>query len=129
MKITALYIALILSMLITAPDLQASLWRDKLTAGDGANYDYFGADVSISADVCAVGAYLDDDNYSQSGSVYIFRFDGWGWAQEQELLAWDPNDYDYFGISVAVSDDICIATAPSFSEPENRDIPRFFTFY
>jgi len=43
----------------------------KLTASDGAAYDRFGISVSISGDYAIVGATLDDDNGSDSGSAYI----------------------------------------------------------
>ena len=46
----------------TAGDL-ASNWTqvDKLTAGDGAEGDYFGSSVSIDGDTVVIGAYSDDD--------------------------------------------------------------------
>ena len=40
----------------------------KLTASDGASYDYFGYSVAISGDTVVVGAHCDDDN----GSAYVF---------------------------------------------------------
>jgi hypothetical protein len=44
----------------------------KLTASDGAAYDYFGRSVSISGDDAVVGAFLDDDNGEGSGSAYVY---------------------------------------------------------
>ena len=45
----------------------------KLTAGtDGAADDYFGYSVSIDGDTMVIGAYLDDDKGSNSGSAYVF---------------------------------------------------------
>ena len=46
---------------------------NKLNASDGAAGDFFGNSVSISGDYAIVGAYLDDDNGSDSGSAYIFN--------------------------------------------------------
>jgi len=45
---------------------------EKLTASDGAPFDYFGVAVSISGDTSVVGAHLDDNNGSGSGSAYVF---------------------------------------------------------
>ena len=45
----------------------------KLTASDGAAYDYFGDSVAVSGDTAVVGAYGDDDNGSDSGSAYVFQ--------------------------------------------------------
>ena len=47
----------------------------KLTASDGAESDKFGWSVSVSGDTIVVGAFLDDDNGSDSGSAYIFERD------------------------------------------------------
>ena len=39
----------------------------KLTASDGAAYDYYGIAVSLYGSLLAVGAYLDDDKGLRSG--------------------------------------------------------------
>jgi hypothetical protein len=44
----------------------------KITASDGAADDSFGESVSISGNYATVGAYVDDDNGTNSGSAYIF---------------------------------------------------------
>jgi len=47
--------------------------RAKLTASDGAAFDFFGYSVAISGDTAMVGAYAgDNDNGENSGSVYFF---------------------------------------------------------
>jgi murein DD-endopeptidase MepM/ murein hydrolase activator NlpD len=85
----------------------------KLTASDGAAYDYFGKSVSISGDYAIVGAAGDDDNgpYSNSGSAYIFQRTGSSWSQLQKLTASDGAAYDYFGECVAISGNYAIAGA------------------
>ncbi|MCA9253679.1 MAG: FG-GAP repeat protein, partial [Phycisphaerales bacterium] len=45
----------------------------KLTAADAATDDYFGYSVALSGDTAVIGAYLDDDGGSASGSAYVFR--------------------------------------------------------
>ncbi len=44
----------------------------KLIASDAAGNDFFGVSVAIAGDTAIVGALLNDDAGSQSGSVYIF---------------------------------------------------------
>ncbi|MEE9131237.1 MAG: FG-GAP repeat protein [Phycisphaerales bacterium] len=46
--------------------------NDKITASDAAAGDEFGFFVSISGDLAIVGAHLNDDNGTSSGSAYIF---------------------------------------------------------
>ena len=45
----------------------------KLTASDAAEYDYFGHSVAISGNTAIVGANLDADGGSGSGSAYLFE--------------------------------------------------------
>ncbi|MDG2053345.1 MAG: hypothetical protein P8J86_01415 [Phycisphaerales bacterium] len=45
----------------------------KLTASDGAGSARFGYSVSISGDYTVIGARLDDDNGSSSGSAYVYK--------------------------------------------------------
>ncbi|MCB8921460.1 MAG: hypothetical protein H6662_07760 [Ardenticatenaceae bacterium] len=52
-----------------------------------------------------MGAYLDDDGGSNSGSAYVFTRSGSVWAQQQKLTASDAAASDLFGVSVAVSGD------------------------
>ncbi|MEE8155192.1 MAG: FG-GAP repeat protein [Phycisphaerales bacterium] len=44
----------------------------KLLPNDGAMYDYFGWSVAIRGEIAIVGAFLDDDHGSGSGSAYLF---------------------------------------------------------
>ncbi|CAK0851728.1 unnamed protein product [Prorocentrum cordatum] len=77
----------------------------KLLASDGAAFDYFGRSVAVSSDGArvVVGAPLDDDQGSNSGSVQVF--DGTTGARLLKLLASDTDEGDYFGFSVAVTSD------------------------
>ncbi len=82
-------------------------WRQeaKLTASDAAEVDRFGMSVSVSGDIAVIGAYLDDDAGSNSGSAYVFTRSGTTWTQEAKLTASDAASGDYFGVSVSVSGD------------------------
>jgi len=83
----------------------------KLLASDGAARDEFGFSVSIDGNNALIGARLDDDNGSGSGSAYVFRFDGTNWNQEAKLLASDGAAGDDFGTSVSLSSDVAILGA------------------
>ena len=75
----------------------------KLTASDAIFNEMFGHSVSISEDELIVGAWADDDNGTQSGSAYVFSWDGSGWMEEAKLLPVDGAAMDRFGYSVSVS--------------------------
>jgi len=83
----------------------------KLTPADGYTDDLFGTSVAISGDHAIVGAYHDDDNGDNSGSAYIFQRTGSDWTEQPKLLSYDGYSFDYFGWSVAISDDYAIVGA------------------
>jgi hypothetical protein len=82
----------------------------KVLGADGAGDDYFGYSVAIDGDTLVIGAYLDDNEGSKSGSAYIFARDvagslTAGWTQRAKLVAGDGTRDDSFGRSVAISGD------------------------
>ena len=85
----------------------------KLVASDAAVFDRFGVSVAISGDVMVVGAYLDDDGGSGSGSAHVFRTTDGGasWTQTAKLVASDAAAYDNFGVSVSISGDVMVVGA------------------
>ena len=87
----------------------------KLQASDAAAGDCFGYSVSNADDVVVVGAYMDDDNGSQSGAAYVFREPGGGWPgtlnEDDKLLASEGAAYDEYGRCVAISGDTIVVGA------------------
>ncbi|MCD4794849.1 MAG: T9SS type A sorting domain-containing protein [Bacteroidales bacterium] len=92
----------------------------KITASDRAASDNFGYSVSISGDYAVVGAHYEDhdasggDEKTNAGSAYIFKKDQGGtdnWGQLQKIIASDRTSYDYFGVSVSISNDYVIVGA------------------
>ena len=84
-------------------------WTEqKLTASDGATADSFGCSVSIDGNYAIVGAYGDDDNGSNAGSVYVYELGTW---TERKLTASDGATDDYFGASVSIDGNYAIVGA------------------
>ncbi|NNF07009.1 MAG: T9SS type A sorting domain-containing protein, partial [Candidatus Eisenbacteria bacterium] len=81
----------------------------KLTATDAAATDLFGYYSAISGNIAVVGAYLDDDAGSASGSAYLF--DVTTGNQLFKLTASDAAAGDFFGISVGISGNVAIVGA------------------
>jgi FG-GAP repeat len=87
----------------------------KLTASDGAAYDYFGWSGDVSGDTVVIGAYGDDDNGSNSGSAYVFERDQGGagnWGETAKLTASDGAMNDGVGCSVSINGDTVVVGAP-----------------
>ncbi len=101
------------SAYIFVPD--GVIWREqaKLTAGDAAAGDYFGARVSISetGDTVVIGAPADDAAGSDSGAAYVFVRSGETWSQQQKLTASDAAAGDAFGFAVAIDGDSVVVGA------------------
>ena len=77
----------------------------KIVPADGVGGDEFGSAVGISEDTVVVGARLDDDRGTDSGSAYVFGRDQGGsnqWSQVRKLLAADGAAQDQFGVAVAI---------------------------
>ena len=81
----------------------------KLTACDGAAGDEFGISVGISGNRAVVGADLNDDAGSASGSAYLY--DVATGNQIIKLTASDADAGDQFGRAVAISGNIAIVGA------------------
>lgn len=98
-----LFLLSILSVLPVAATAGAT--EQALLAADGAADDYFGYAVEISGDYAIVGVPYSDDPGSgvDSGSAYIYHFDGATWVEQQKLLPSNGAANSFFGVSVAIS--------------------------
>jgi hypothetical protein len=94
--------------------------------------DGFGASVAISGDRLVVGAPTDDvvcpdDPSCNSGSVYLFRYDGENWAQDPlqptliPTVAPSPEQFDQFGWAVAIDSSTVVAGAVFGDDPATID--------
>lgn len=77
--------------------------QTKLVASDGASLDFFGSTVDVHVNTAVVGASLNDDAGSASGSAYVFVRSGTNWTQQAKLTASDAASGDQFGFSVSIS--------------------------
>ena len=68
--------------------------------------------VSPSGNRALVGARLTDDNGTDSGSAYVFVFNGTSWSEEAKLLPSDGVAGDFFGTTVSLSGNRALVGAP-----------------
>jgi hypothetical protein len=93
------------------------LLEQKVSASDGAAVDRFGSAVILKGNLAVMGAPLDDDACvadpnCDSGSAYLFRFDGTSWIEEQKITASDGTVHDTYGTAVALDGDVAVIGAP-----------------
>ena len=87
-------------------------FQKKLLASDRDAYDQFGCSVAIDGNTIAVGAYMEDHDPDdlnakwQTGSAYVFGFNGSAWVQSQKIVASERWDWDNFGSAIDIEGDV-----------------------
>ena len=86
-----------------------------LPMGYPSKFDHFGYSVSIDGDTVVVGANGDDDDFVDSGSVYIFDrnqdgTDNWGQVKKINASPF-PKPWNSFGCSVSISGNTLVVGA------------------
>lgn len=119
-----------------------SYWYEqtKLVASDAAEEDRFGESVAIDYSnngSVVVGASGNDDAGDNSGSAYVFVHSGnyhdANWSEQTKLTASDAAEDDYFGYSVAASDNSVVVGAymddEGLPDPEDSPAPPQDVYY
>ncbi|MHC4245940.1 MAG: hypothetical protein ACYSUU_03975, partial [Planctomycetota bacterium] len=89
------------------------LWNQeiKLSASSPTGGDWYGASVAVRGDVVAVGASQRFTGQGDDGRVFVYRFNGSSWIEEDVLTASDAAANDRFGTAVVLGDDILVVGA------------------
>jgi len=95
---------------------QNGMWSQqaRILASDGSTADHFGVSLSIYESTMVIGAYVDDDQGRNSGSVYVYAYSGGAWSQSSKLIASDGASENYFGLSVSTFEDQLLVGAYGF---------------
>lgn len=93
----------------------AWIQQAKLLAFDGSPNDQFGYSVSLSADRAIVGANKANGAAVDSGSAYIFEFDGIQWVELNKLHPELGNTSDQFAKSVSICNEFAVVGADQFT--------------
>lgn len=112
------------TLLLFVPSQAAQLApvpADYIKASNTGAGDAFGARVSLSGDLLAVGSPYDDspsagqassDGLRDSGAVHVYRREGASWVHEAYIKAPNPGADDTFGASVALSGSLLAVGSP-----------------
>jgi hypothetical protein len=110
-----------------------STWEEqaKLTAADAEAGDRFGGAVDIDDDAIVIGARREDpcpkDPQCNSGSAYVFRFDGQSWNQQDKISADPPLNSLFFGTAVTIDGDFIVVGTPG-DDIDGTDAGAAFAF-
>ena len=87
-------------------------YETTLIPSDGDFGDLFGWSVSVDGDVILIGARNDENGgVPQSGSAYVFRYDGANWVEEAKLTDPEGEELDLFGFSVSIRGNVALVGA------------------
>lgn len=87
--------------------LSTQMELKRLTSSAQDYYSYFGYAVSISDDLVAVGAPDEDGKGNLQGAAYLFALPSGN--PLRRISAPDPDDEDFFGVAVAVTNDYVLS--------------------
>jgi len=83
--------------------------QQKLLASDSLDGWQLGWSIALNGDFAAVGQVGDSfAGASEAGAVYVFRWNGGSWVQEQKLVPPDLGPFDHFGWSVAATENVIV---------------------
>ncbi len=90
--------------------------QQSLPAAELKTAGYFGADVAINETYAVIGAPRADSGTKLSaGAFYVYKKLNTGaWTQVAKKFASDPQEQAYFGMSVAISGNYIVASAPGY---------------
>lgn len=84
----------------------------KLSDPNSSPWPSFGIDLSIHGDIAIIGAngqHIGENMFQ--GAAYIFIKNGTTWVEDQYLVASDGEEKDYFGNSVALTNEYAVVGA------------------
>jgi hypothetical protein len=92
---------------------EALAWKEQqeLKPSDGAEFDFFGANVVVDGPNALISSHFDGSNPSQVGACYVFSRSDSTWTEQQKLIPSDPTQVKHFGSSLALEADSALIGA------------------
>lgn len=88
-------------------------WRkvQEINAPDDSSDNSFGSSLSLSENRLLVGSYLGMENNIRIGKAYLYTFENAFWKFDRKFIALDGGDWEYYGRSVAIENDLIVIGA------------------
>lgn len=83
--------------------------------------DFNGISVAISGEDIVIGSLLADGESNNTGACYAFQYDGTDWLLEQSIFSATGAMNDYFGRSIAMSNNRLIIGAPKVNSDSKNN--------
>eukprot|EP00602_Paraphysomonas_sp_CaronLab_P009445 CAMPEP_0185029876 /NCGR_PEP_ID=MMETSP1103-20130426/16477_1 /TAXON_ID=36769 /ORGANISM="Paraphysomonas bandaiensis, Strain Caron Lab Isolate" /LENGTH=511 /DNA_ID=CAMNT_0027564789 /DNA_START=232 /DNA_END=1767 /DNA_ORIENTATION=+ len=93
--------------------MNVTVWKEDayLLGSEIMPHDYFGGSIALWKNTAIVGAYLDENLGTNSGTAYVFVYHEGMWKEQEKLSPEGAMAADYFGQSVGIYDDTAIIGA------------------
>jgi len=92
----------------------------KIQSNDIEAYDRFGSSIAVSGEYIVIGAEYEDTGASKAGSAYLFKkLNNGSIVQTAKINPSDPQENDFFGSSVAISNNLIVIGAYGKDTPES----------
>lgn len=85
----------------------------EFVAQDGTgSFEGFGFHAEVSGNTAVIESSDDNEQANDAGSIYFYDRDADGvWSETQKVVHPDPQEYSYFGSSIAIDGDVAMASA------------------
>ncbi len=100
----------------------------KITASDGESGDTFGFSCKVDGQNIIVAAPEDDEGGLNRGTAYIFKRGTSSWSEDAKIAASDASDADFFGWSVALSNENALCGAYADDNSNGIDAGSAYVF-
>jgi len=104
-------IVLALVFIIYSASFSQTLYETKLTAPEGDEGDFFGAETKIIGNELIIGANKYDYIQQNKGAIYVYKFNGINWDFSEIIICPSNKQNAHFGISIAVDDSLMLIGA------------------
>ncbi|MCC6908011.1 MAG: hypothetical protein IT430_08740 [Phycisphaerales bacterium] len=91
-------------------------FEQKLRSTDLLDFEDFGNAVDVQGDRALIGKWHDAANGANSGSAYVFEYNGQAWVQTQKLLPFDGEAEQLFGVDLGLDGDNLVIGARGDNE-------------
>jgi len=109
---------------------KGELWEEqaKLLPHDGEGGDQFGYAVALDGNTLVITALYDADNGEESGSAYVFIYNGQSWEEQAKILPLDGAPMARFGRAAALKGDTIVVTTWNDSTDNGKDSGSAYVF-
>jgi hypothetical protein len=87
-------------------------FKQKIISPNLSGNDGFGVPVSLSNNYLLIGAFTDDERFTNQGAIYLFEFDGTNWNNKLKIIPSEAKANDAFGYPLFLKNNYAFGASP-----------------